>query len=113
VMASLGNLTENNQLSVLLIDFERDTIGLHVNGFGRWADATEIESYLALGQSVPSISVQRAVTWIAIEVECAYIHCAQHIPRMIKVAKNIDWGTDSPRKKGGDYFGTVAASREV
>jgi hypothetical protein len=37
-------------------------------------------------------------------VEEAYVHCAKHIPRMAKLDKQIDWGTDDWEKKGADYF---------
>lgn len=35
VMASLGNISENGHVGLLLVDFVRDVIGLHVNGRAR------------------------------------------------------------------------------
>jgi hypothetical protein len=32
VLASLGNISENPHVGLLMIDFVRDLIGLHVNG---------------------------------------------------------------------------------
>ena len=42
--------------------------------------------------------------WVLVTIEEAYIHCAKHIPRLAKLEKPIDWGTDNCDKKGGDYF---------
>jgi hypothetical protein len=49
--------------------------------------------------------------WVVIEVEEAYIHCAKHIPRLAKVPREIHWGTDDMRRKGGDFFGVAADRR--
>jgi predicted pyridoxine 5'-phosphate oxidase superfamily flavin-nucleotide-binding protein len=38
VMASLGNLSENPHIGLLMIDFVEDLIGLHVNGRARIVD---------------------------------------------------------------------------
>lgn len=46
----------------------------------------------------------RAERWVLVEVEEAYIHCSKHIPKMAKLDKNVDWGTDNEKKKGGDFF---------
>ena len=35
VMASMGNIAENPQVGILMVDFTRDRIGLHVNGRAR------------------------------------------------------------------------------
>ena len=37
-MASLGNLSENPHIGLLMIDFVEDLIGLHVNGRARIVD---------------------------------------------------------------------------
>jgi hypothetical protein len=41
---------------------------------------------------------------VFIEVEEAYIHCSKHIPLLRKMNKEIHWGTDDERQKGGDFF---------
>ena len=53
----------------------------------------------------------RAERWVEVRVEEAYIHCAKHIPRMLKVPREIAWGTDDVRRKGGDFFAASCESR--
>ena len=40
--------------------------------------------------------------WVLVHVTEAYIHCRKHFP---KADGAVEWGTDDPRAKGGDYFG--------
>ena len=41
IHASLGNITENGHVGLLMVDFVDDLIGLHVNGAARIAEAAE------------------------------------------------------------------------
>lgn len=113
VHASLGNIAENPHAALLLIDFERARIGLHINGRARIVPDAEMR---ARHPELPEETVpgRRAQVWVRLEVEEAYIHCAKHIPRLAKVegraARERDWGTDDYRRKGGDFFG---AAREA
>lgn len=107
VMASLGNITENGHVGLLFVDFVGDAIGLHVNG-----RAVVLEDDLARG-AYPELPVdpvpgRRAERWVVVEVQEAYIHCAKHIPRMVKAPRERSWGTDDVRRKGGDFFGAAA-----
>jgi hypothetical protein len=45
---------------------------------------------------------------VLVHVEEAYIHCAKHIPRLLKLPRDRAWGTDDVRRKGGDFFGAAA-----
>lgn len=107
VMASLGNILENAHIGLLFMDFTDNQIGLHVNG-----EAAIYENNL-----LPSLSISEEVLknikmvegnkperWVVIKVEEAYIHCSKHIPKLRKVDKEIDWGTDDEKSKGGDFF---------
>ena len=38
-------------------------------------------------------------------IEEAYIHCSKHIPLLRRMPKEIAWGADDERLKGGDFFG--------
>ena len=107
VHASLGNISENPHVGLLMIDFERDLIGLHVNGRARVVDDAALR---ALHPALPADLApgRRAERWVVIAVDEAYIHCRKHIPRMARVAERRDWGTDDPARKGGDYFGSRA-----
>ena len=94
---------------MLIIDFTRDTVGLHVNGKARLVENHELLQYEdKLSEAVIELINQegkkRPERWMMVEVEEAYIQCSKHIPFMQKKDKNIDWGTDSIAAKGGDYF---------
>ncbi|GIF78580.1 pyridoxamine 5'-phosphate oxidase family protein [Asanoa siamensis] len=106
VMASLGNIATNRHAALLFVDFQ-ELIGLHVNG-----RASIVENG-AMHAAYPGLLADRRVErWVCLDVDEAYIHCRKHIPRMAKVPRDRDWGTDSVRSKGGDYFG-VARPREA
>lgn len=109
VMASLGNISENGNVGLLFVDFVQDVIGLHVNG-----RATILEDAAARAAHpllpVDPVPGRRAERWVLVEVEEAYIHCAKHIPRMVKAPRERAWGTDDVRRKGGDFFGVAAAT---
>jgi uncharacterized protein len=109
VLASLGNVLQNPHIGILLVDFSRDLIGLHVNG-----DAGIItpERMAELDPDLPDggPSGRRPVQWVVIRVAETYVHCSKHIPLLVPQSRVRHWGTDNPRHKGGDYFG-VAASK--
>ncbi|WP_275463841.1 pyridoxamine 5'-phosphate oxidase family protein [Streptomyces noursei] len=111
VMASVGNLSENPRLGILMIDFTRDRIGLHLNGRARVVLDEEMRAHFP-DLPVDPIPGRRAQLWVMVEVEEAYIHCAKHIPHLQKVPVNERgaraWGTDDFKRKGGDFFGSAA-----
>ncbi|MEU4690366.1 pyridoxamine 5'-phosphate oxidase family protein [Actinoplanes sp. NPDC023714] len=88
VMASLGNLTENGRVGILFIDFD-EVIGLHVNGSAEIVEDPGEQRDLPPGQ--------RAPLWVVARVQEAYIHCAKHIPHLVK-------GERRPAGKKSDYF---------
>jgi predicted pyridoxine 5'-phosphate oxidase superfamily flavin-nucleotide-binding protein len=107
VMASLGNLLENPHVGILLIDFSRDLIGLHINGPAR---IVEDDSLRGQVPGLPPAERGRAAThWVVVAIEEAYIHCRKHIPHLVSAPREArQWGTDGTRAKGGDYFGASA-----
>ncbi|WP_189304199.1 pyridoxamine 5'-phosphate oxidase family protein [Streptomyces albospinus] len=115
VMASVGNISENPRLGILMIDFTRDRIGLHVNGRARVVLDEEMRSAHP-ELPIDPVPGRRAQLWVAVEVEEAYIHCAKHIPHLQKVPAQARgaraWGTDDVRRKGGDFFGAAAEADE-
>lgn len=104
VLASLGNILENPHVGLMFVDFFRDNIGLHVNGRASIVDDPSMRSR---HPHLPTDTVpgRRPERWVLVEVEEAYIHCAKHIPRLVKIPRDRAWGTDDTRRKGGDYFG--------
>lgn len=97
VYASLGNILENPHIGLLFIDFFDSRVGLHVNG------------HAAIEEVVDGVADSRAERFVRITVDEAYIHCSKHIPLMQRLDKDIHWGTDDARYKGGDYFGAKAS----
>ncbi|MGW5781926.1 pyridoxamine 5'-phosphate oxidase family protein [Streptomyces sp. NPDC003863] len=114
VHASLGNIEENPHVGVLMVDFLRDRIGLHVNGrAGIVSDEDMRQAHATL--AIDPVPGRRARTWVVITVEEAYIHCAKHIPHLQKAparGTGRSWGTDDVRRKGGDFFGAAADAPE-
>jgi predicted pyridoxine 5'-phosphate oxidase superfamily flavin-nucleotide-binding protein len=111
VMASLGNILENPHIGIFIIDFTRDLIGLHVNGnavIRTPAQMQELDRCLPPQATHPG---QRPVQWVLVQVTEAYVHCSKHIPKLIPQSRVQHWGTDNPRHKGGDYFGTSVRKR--
>jgi uncharacterized protein len=107
VLASLGNISENPHVALLMIDFVRDLIGLHVNGRASIIDDTELR---AQHPTLPGTD-ERGRTpehWVVVHVEETYVHCRKHIPRLQPVPRERDWGTDDVKRKGGDYFNVRA-----
>ncbi|HWG98348.1 MAG TPA: pyridoxamine 5'-phosphate oxidase family protein [Pilimelia sp.] len=114
VLASLGNIAENPHVGLLFVDFCRDVIGLHVNGHAKIVEdaamrAAHPELAACCGPTADAVPGRRPERWVSVHVEEAYVHCAKHIPKMVKVPRGRAWGTDDPRRKGGDFFGVAAA----
>ncbi|MEV0375315.1 pyridoxamine 5'-phosphate oxidase family protein [Streptomyces sp. NPDC050636] len=115
VMASVGNISENPRLGLLMVDFTRDRIGLHINGRARVVLDEEMRAGHA-DLPVDPVPGRRAQMWVMLQVEEAYIHCAKHIPHLQKVPAlqrgARAWGTDDFKRKGGDFFGAAAEAAE-
>ncbi|QGK72483.1 hypothetical protein GIY23_21875 [Allosaccharopolyspora coralli] len=110
VMASLGNISENPHVGILMVDFVRDLIGLHVNGRASVTEDADLRQHYP---ELPA-EVERGRAperWVVVEVEEAYVHCRKHIPRMEPVSRTRNWGTDDVKRKGGDYFEARGAPR--
>ncbi|BCJ44170.1 hydrolase [Actinoplanes ianthinogenes] len=105
VLASLGNITENAQVGLLFIDF-REVIGLHVNG-----TAEIVEDPDERAGTPPGL---RARLWVVVRVHEAYIHCAKHIPRMVKIPRQRGRLPESEQRiKKSDYFIPDPATRPL
>ena len=108
VMASLGDILENQHIGMTFIDFFENTIGLHVNGKAKILENEELIADKDLTENLMSGIHKKEggnpERWILITVEEAYIHCSKHIPLLKKLDKNIHWGTDKEAHKGGDFF---------
>jgi uncharacterized protein len=110
VLSSLGNVSENPNVGLLFVDFFRDIIGLHVNGH---ASVVEHDAMVASHPDLPVDPVpgRRPERWVSVHVQEAYIHCAKHIPRLLKLPRDRAWGSDDTKRKGGDFFDARAEPR--
>jgi predicted pyridoxine 5'-phosphate oxidase superfamily flavin-nucleotide-binding protein len=109
VMASLGNITENAHVGLLFVDFQQ-VIGLHVNGSAKIVEDPDMP--------VDSAPGRRARLWVVARVTEAYIHCAKHIPRLVKIPRQRGRHTDAVAPKKSDFFSPnpaipACASRSV
>lgn len=106
VMASLGNILQNPHIGILLVDFEHDLIGLHINGEARLLTPADMR---AMDPDLPAADHpgRQAEHWVLTSVEEAYVHCSKHIPKLVPRSRVRHWGTDNLRHKGGDYFGVA------
>jgi predicted pyridoxine 5'-phosphate oxidase superfamily flavin-nucleotide-binding protein len=95
VLASLGNITENPHVGLLFIDFQ-EVIGLHVNGTAELVEDPDMP--------VDPVPGRRARLWVVARVEEAYIHCAKHIPRMVRLPRTRGHHTDVAQPKKSEYF---------
>ena len=93
VYARLGNIAENPHIGLLMVDFYRTTVGLHINGKAE------------IVEKIEKFEDPLAERWVLVEIEEAYIQCSKHIPLMERKDKKIVWNTDDEKLKGGDFFG--------
>jgi hypothetical protein len=108
VLASVGNILENPHIGMMFIDYYQTTVGLHVNGRARVLDPSEAVNLSnpppGMTEAAQMKGGRRAEAWILITVEEAYIHCSKHVPLLTRLDKQISWGTDDERLKGGNFF---------
>lgn len=107
VMASMGNIIENPHIGLMFIDFFEHSIGLHVNGKATIIENSQLPA-LELSETVLNDIKEKEGNkperWVVITVDEAYIHCSKHIPKFEQKDKEIFWGTDDEKYKGGDFF---------
>jgi len=115
VMASMGNIIENPHIGLMFIDFFENQIGLHVNGKASILEKdqlTKLEISVGMINELKEKEGSKAERWIVIEVEEAYIHCSKHIPKLKQLNKEVVWGTDNEKQKGGDFFKAKKSKKE-
>ena len=113
VMATLGNMLENPHVGIIMIDFTRDLIGLHVNGSAETVTPARMRELDPRLPEQPGHPGRRPLLWVLVHVTEAYVHCSKHIPKLVPQPRVRHWGTDNPRHKGGDYFGAAAQKAKV
>ncbi len=116
VLATLANIGEQPHASLFFLDFFGSRVGLHVNGWAEVLDSSEMAVHPHRNAEVETdlgeAGGRRSLYWVLLRVEEAYIHCAKHVPLLVRADTEIDWGTDDTVKKGGDAF-RVAEQRRA
>ncbi len=109
VMASLGNITENPHIGMVMIDFLVTQVGLHINGRAEIILPDQLESAFhhdldLLHRIQENTVIKKTECYVKVTIDEAYIHCSKHIPMFKKLDKTMHWGTDDTKLKGGDAF---------
>jgi predicted pyridoxine 5'-phosphate oxidase superfamily flavin-nucleotide-binding protein len=103
VLASLGNINENQHIGILMVDFFDDLVGLHINGKAEIL-STNVMTYRHGVIDPETAAGRRAERWVAVTVEEAYIHCSKHIPLLTKEDRKRRVFEGRVRPAGSDYF---------
>jgi uncharacterized protein len=103
VLASLGNILENAHIGILMVDFFRDLVGLHVNGHAEILTKTEMAAR-APHTALPESAGGRTERWVTVRVEEAYIHCSKHIPLLVMGDRQRQVAERKVKPAGPEYF---------
>ena len=114
VMASLGNVTENGHVGILMVDFFETAVGLHVNGRASIVPNEAVDAFAGLFGRLPFATGAHEAPdakktperWVVVEVQEAYIHCSKHIPRLKAVPED-----EQSDRRAGDVFKAKDAPR--
>ncbi len=117
VLSSLGNISENQHVALMFVDFSSDQIGLHVNGHARIVENDELLEFLKQHPGAETVFKDAVLSdimnsdgghlerWVMVSVTRAFVHCSKHIPPMARLDHEIQWGVKTePHIHGGDYF---------
>ena len=107
VMASMGNISENPYVGLLMVDFFETAVGLHVNGNATIVENAAVEAFGPLFDRLPfatalatSDDVKKTPErWVVVSIDEAYIHCSKHIPMLQPVPEDEQSG-----RRAGDVF---------
>jgi predicted pyridoxine 5'-phosphate oxidase superfamily flavin-nucleotide-binding protein len=115
VMASMGNITENGHVGLLMVDFFDTAVGLHVNGTASIVENDAYESFAPLLDRLPFATPAHEVPeskktperWVVVHVDEAYIHCSKHVPMLQWAGEDAESG-----RRAGDVFKAKDGPRE-
>jgi predicted pyridoxine 5'-phosphate oxidase superfamily flavin-nucleotide-binding protein len=118
VMASMGNITENPYVGILMVDFFDTAVGLHVNGRAKIVENDAVEAFSGLFDRLPfatgfveSGEVKKTPErWVVVSIEEAYVHCSKHIP-MLRYIEGDEAAEAESTRRAGDVFKAKNGSR--
>jgi hypothetical protein len=111
VMASMGNITENPYVGILMVDFFETAVGLHINGTAKIVENDAVEAFGALFDRLPfatgfAESPETKKTperWVVVAIDEAYVHCSKHIP-MLRYVEGEEAAEAEGTRRAGDVF---------
>lgn len=114
VMASLGNITENPYVGILMVDFFETAVGLHVNGHATIVENAAVEAFAGLFERLPFATAlassedmkKTPERWVVVTIDEAYVHCSKHIPMLQHAPPEAEKG-----RRAGDVFKAKNGSR--
>jgi uncharacterized protein len=114
VMASMGNISENPYVGILMVDFFETAVGLHVNGTATIVENEAVEAFaplfdrLEFATEMPEIPEVKKTPerWVVVSIDEAYIHCSKHIPMLQHAPDDAETG-----RRAGDVFKAKNAER--
>ena len=107
VMASMGNISENPYVGLLMVDFFETAVGLHVNGKATVVENEAVAAFAPLFDRLPFATAMPEVPevkktperWVVVSIDEAYIHCSKHIPMLQHAPEDAEAG-----RRAGDVF---------
>ena len=107
VMASMGNISENPYVGLLMVDFFETAVGLHVNGKATIVENDAVEAFAPLFDRLPFATAMPEIPevkktperWVVVSIDEAYIHCSKHIPMLQHAPADAEAG-----RRAGDVF---------
>jgi hypothetical protein len=111
VMASMGNLTENPYVGILMVDFFETAVGLHVNGEATIVENRAVEAFSSLFDRLPFATQfvespemkKTPERWVVVAIDEAYVHCSKHIP-MLRYLDGEESKEAEIGRRAGDVF---------
>jgi predicted pyridoxine 5'-phosphate oxidase superfamily flavin-nucleotide-binding protein len=111
VMASMGNITENPYVGILMVDFFETAVGLHVNGRAMVVENDAVAAFSGLFDRLPfatgfveSPEVKKTPErWVVVSIDEAYVHCSKHIP-MLRYLEGEEAAEAEATRRAGDVF---------
>jgi predicted pyridoxine 5'-phosphate oxidase superfamily flavin-nucleotide-binding protein len=114
VMASMGNISENPYVGLLMVDFFETAVGLHVNGKATIVENAAVNAFaplldrISFSTAMPEIPEVKKTPerWVVVDIDEAYIHCSKHIPMLEYASPDAEAG-----RRAGDVFKAKNAER--
>ena len=116
VLASMGNISENGYVGLLMVDFFETAVGLHVNGKATIVDNDAVSAFGPLFDRLPFATAlaespelkKTPERWVVVSIDEAYIHCSKHIPMLQRADQDAESG-----RRAGDVFKAKHAPARV